>query len=88
MGGRPRVHQTRDEFELGYFRLNLDKPQLDKVTKKLDLPADSDFRKRLEAGEGILQPADGQEVMITYKGRYVRLTYQAGKPARIAPEDN
>ena len=85
MGGRPKAHATRDEFELGYYRLNLSVAQLDEVARKLELPRDSEFRKKLETGEGVLQPSDGQEVMITYKGRYVRITYQQGKAERITP---
>lgn len=87
MGGRPLVHTARDEFEFGYFRLNLTTQQLDEVARKLALPADSAFKRRLEAGEGYLQPSDGQQIMITYKGRYVRITYQQGQAVRITPQD-
>ena len=37
--------------------------------------------------DGMLEPADGQELVITYKGNYVRIKYQQGQPVRITPED-
>jgi len=88
MGGRPRIHKTGDQFELGYYRLNLSGEQLDDVASKLRLvlPRDSKFRDALQT-EGVLEPADGQELLITYKGNYVRIKYQQGRPVRITPED-
>jgi len=87
MGGRPQVHAPSDEFEFGYYRLNLSAAQLDEVARKLGLPPDSEFKRTLEAGGGYRQPSDGQQIMVTYKGRYVRITYQQGQAARITPQD-
>ena len=84
MGGRPRARTTNVEVGFDHFRLNLDPEQLDVVARKLAVPAD--VREQLAAGGGV-QPADGQEVMLTYKGRYVRITYQQGKAVTIKPED-
>jgi hypothetical protein len=87
MGGRPKVHSSgNDEYELGYYRLNLNVDQLDEVARKLAIPGGSEFRQTLSVG-GLLQPADGQEVMVTYKGRYVRITYQQGQAVKITPTD-
>jgi hypothetical protein len=87
MGGRPKVHSSGNgEYELGYYRLNLDPRQLDEVAKKLAIPGDSEFRQTLST-RGMLQPADGQEVMVTYKGRYVRITYLQGAATKITPPD-
>jgi hypothetical protein len=87
MGGRPRIHAPGDQFELGYYRLNLSDTQLDDVASKLRLvvPADSKFKDALKT-DGVLAPADGQELLITYKGNYVRIKYQEGRPVRITPE--
>jgi hypothetical protein len=87
MGGRPRVHAPGNQFELGYYRLNLSSTQLDDVSDKLRLvlPDDRQFKEALKV-DGVLAPADGQELVITYKGNYVRITYQQGKPVRITPE--
>jgi hypothetical protein len=88
MSGRPRVHAPGDsQFELGYYKLNLSKKQLDDISKKLQLEPKSDFRRTLESGQGVLEPSDAQELLITYKGRYVRIKYQQGRPVRITPED-
>jgi hypothetical protein len=88
MGGRPRIHAPGNQFELGYYRLNLSNTQLDDVASKLRLvlPRDSKFKEALQT-DGVLEPADGQELLITYKGNYVRIKYQQGKAVRITPED-
>jgi hypothetical protein len=88
MGGRPRIHAPGNQFELGYYRLNLSDKQLDDVSDKLRLilPEDRQFKDALKT-DGMLQPADGQELVITYKGNYVRIKYEQGKPVRITPED-
>jgi hypothetical protein len=88
MGGRPRIHAPGDQFELGYYRLNLSDTQLDDVSNKLRLvlPQDRQFKEGLKT-DGVLAPADGQELVITYKGNYVRIKYQQGRPVRITPED-
>jgi hypothetical protein len=84
MGGRPRVHVTRDQFELGYYKLNLDEDQFNLVADKLNLPKNSDVRRQLK--EGFLEPADGQEIVITFNGKYVRLKYQNGLVTSIKPD--
>jgi len=82
MGGIPKVHASSDEQELGVYNLNLTPDQLDEVARKLQIPADSEYRARLVAG-GPRQPSDGQRVMLTFKGRYVRITYQEGRATTI-----
>ena len=88
MGGRPRIHAPGSQFELGYYRLNLSPTQLDDVASKLRLvlPRDGAFKDALQA-DGVLEPADGQELLITYRGNYVRIKYQQGRAVRITPED-
>lgn len=85
MGGRPRVHATRDQFELGYYRLNLSEEQFNTVANRLNLgKRDDDIKRQLR--EGFLQPNDGQEITITFNGRYVRLKYQDGVVVSIKPD--
>jgi hypothetical protein len=88
MGGRPRIHAPGNQFELGYYRLNLSDTQLDDVATKLRLvlPQDRQFKEALKT-DGMLEPADGQELVITYKGNYVRIKYQQGRPVKILPEE-
>jgi hypothetical protein len=85
MGGRPRVHATRDQFELGYYRLNLSDAQFNDVADRLNL-GKQDANIKTQLREGVLQPNDGQEITITYKGRYVRLKYQNGEVVSIKPD--
>jgi hypothetical protein len=85
MGGRPRVHATRDQFELGYYRLNLTDAQFNDVADRLNL-GKQDANIKTQLREGVLQPTDGQEITITYKGRYVRLKYQNGEVVSIKPD--
>jgi hypothetical protein len=85
MGGRPRVHATRDQFELGYYRLNLTDAQFNDVADRLNL-GKQDANIKTQLREGFLQPTDGQEITITYKGRYVRLKYQNGEVVSIKPD--
>jgi hypothetical protein len=68
--------------------LNLSDKQLDDVSDKLRLvlPDDRKFKEALKT-DGVLEPADGQELLITYKGNYVRIKYQQGQPVRITPVD-
>jgi hypothetical protein len=84
MGGRPRARPTSEEVGFDHFKLNLTPEQLNTVARKLALP--DDVRGEL-AAEGGTQPADGQEVMLTFKGRYVRITYQQGRAVSIKPDD-
>jgi hypothetical protein len=85
MGGRPKAHKTdyNHEDDVSHYRLNLSDPQLDEVATKLALPnAD---RQRLATGQEP-PPYDGA-IMLTYRGRYVRITYKGGQIDTITPPD-
>jgi len=81
----PLSHEPREEFTFGFYRLNLTSEQLDAIAKKLDLPAQHKNRLKQEQ-QGYLPPSDGQQIMITYKGKYVRIWYKDGKVDKITPE--
>ena len=85
MGGRPKAHKTdyNNEDDLDRYRLNLSDTQLDEVATKLGL-ANMD-RQRLGAGQQA-PPSDGA-IMLTYRGRYVRITYKKGQIDKITPPD-
>jgi hypothetical protein len=85
MGGRPKVHKTdyNGETDLGNHRLNLSAAQLDEVATKLGLP--NTDRQKLAVGQEPVPP-DGA-VMLTYRGRYVRIEYQKGQVYKITPPD-
>jgi hypothetical protein len=51
----------------------------------LNIERGSEFEQTLRSGEGSEQPVDGQELMLTYKGRYVRIRYEGGEPEVIQP---
>jgi hypothetical protein len=87
MGGLPTIHTTPDQFDIGYHQLNLSDAQVDEVARKLQLtdnPDDNEFKQKLFAGAGMLQPTN-EQLMICYKGRYVRINYQQGMPVTITP---
>jgi hypothetical protein len=55
------------------------------VADRLNLgKQDANIKRQLR--EGVLQPTDGQEITITFNGRYVRLKYQDGAVASIKPD--
>jgi hypothetical protein len=86
MGGRPKVHAT-DEYELGVYSLNLSPAQLAEVAAKLAIPEGpegSDFMEGLASGQDLPQPPD-EQIIITFRGRYVRITYQEGVAVLITP---
>jgi hypothetical protein len=85
MGGRPKVHKTdyNNEGELDHFRLNLSDAQFDEVATKLGLP--STDRERLKTGQQPT-PSDGA-IMLTFRGRYVRIEYKKGQIHKITPPD-
>jgi len=85
MGGDPKAHETEynDEDDVGHYRLNLSDAQLDEVARKLSLP--NNHRQRLGAGDRT-PPSDGS-IMLTYRGRYVRITYKKGQVDKINPPD-
>jgi hypothetical protein len=86
MGGRPKVHAT-DEYELGVYNLNLSPAQLAEIATKLDIPEGpdgSEFMAGLASGGNLPQPPD-EQIIITFRGRYVRISYQEGVAVAIAP---
>lgn len=88
MGGLPTIHTPPDEFNVGFHQLNLTDQQVAEVARKLgltDTDKDREFKQKLASG-GALQPSNKQ-LMICYKGRYVRITYEKGIPVKITPED-
>jgi hypothetical protein len=58
---------------------------LHQVAEILNIERGSEFEQTLRSGEGSEQPTDGQELMLTYKGRYVRIRYEGGEPEVIQP---
>jgi hypothetical protein len=76
MSGRPRISGT---FEVDQITLSLDSDQLKKVAERLGIEV-----ARLKAGGP--KPADGQELVVTHKGKYVRIRYEGGV-VKITPED-
>jgi hypothetical protein len=86
MGGRPRIHGSGDDQEhLGHYKLNLNDEQLNQVADILNIERGSEFEQTLLSGQGAEEPADGQELLLTYKGRYVRIRYEGGEPEVIQP---
>ena len=86
MGGRPRIHGSGDDQEhLGHYKLNLSDEQLNQVADILCIERGSDFEQTLLRDQGTEKPADDQEFLITYKGRYVRVRYEGGEPEIIRP---
>ncbi len=86
MSGRPRVHGSGDNQEdLGFYKLNLSADQLNQVADLLSIERGSDFERQLRSGAGTEAPKDGQQLLLTYKGKYVRLLYADGQPAVIPP---
>ena len=86
MGGRPRIHGSGDDQEhLGHYKLNLSDEQLHQVAEILNIERGSEFDQTLRSGQGTEQPEDGQTLMLTYKGRYVRIRYEGGEPEVIQP---
>jgi len=86
MGGRPRIHGSGgDQQQLGHFKLNLSEAQLNQVADILNIERGSEFEQTLLSGQGAEEPADGQVLLLTYKGRYVRIRYQDGDPEVIPP---
>ena len=88
MGGLPRVHgvgSDQEEEGLGHYDLNLSNDQLNQVADILCIEPGSEFEQQLFAGGGTVEPEDGQELMITYKGRYVRIRYEGGEADVIRP---
>jgi len=88
MGGLPRVHgvgNDQQEQGLGNYDLNLSNDQLNQVADILCIEPGSQFEQQLFAGGGGVVPNDGQEIMITYRGRYVRIRYESGEADVIRP---
>ncbi len=88
MAGLPNVHGVGDdqgEEGLGVYKLNLSDQQLNQVADILCIEPGSDFEQQLMSGGGSVKPKDGQQLMITYRGRYVRIRYEAGQPDVIRP---
>jgi hypothetical protein len=84
MGNEPKAHTTESagkERDIDHYRLNLDPPQLERVAAKLQL----NDKQRLSTGT--VKPPDG-ELMLTFKGKYVRITYTNGQPSDIRPKDD
>ena len=77
MAGRPRVSGI---FEVDQITLNLDKEQLDRVASQLGIEV------ALLKGAGF-KPLDGQELVVTHKGKYVRIRYEGGTVKIITPDD-
>jgi hypothetical protein len=80
---KPKQHKTNfdDEDNFGSYRLNLTDSQVDKVAKKLGLPSAAKAKLKNGAKRA---PSDGQ-VMLTYKGKYVRIFYKDGQIEAITP---
>jgi hypothetical protein len=86
MGGRPRIHASGSEqVDVGHYKLNLSEQQLNQVASLLNVEPGSDFDRSLRDDQGTRQPSEGQELLITYKGRYVRIRYQQGQAQVIDP---
>jgi hypothetical protein len=86
MGHIPKARVTGDGgFEAERYNLNLSASQLDDVARRLNIQGDDPFRETL-TGPGV-QPPDNQDVILTYKGRYVRITYNKGQAISIMPKD-
>jgi hypothetical protein len=86
MSGRPRIHGSGDDQEdLGHFKLNLSDNQLNQIADILGVERGSPFEQTLLSGQGSVEPADGQQLLLTYKGRYVRIKYKSGEPEVIPP---
>ena len=86
MGGLPKIHGSGDDQEdLGFYKLNLSEDQLNQVADLLGIERGSEFEQQLMGGEGTEEPEDGQQLLLTYKGRYVRILYQSGQPVVIPP---
>jgi hypothetical protein len=88
MSGLPNVHGVgsgQGEEGLGVYKLNLSDQQLNQVADILCIEPGSDFEQQLMGGGGTVQPDDGQQLMITYRGRYVRIKYEAGQSEVIRP---
>jgi hypothetical protein len=76
MAGRPRISGT---FEVDQITLDLNNEQLTKVAARLNIEV-----SRLKAGGP--KPPDGQELIVTHKGKYVRIKWEGGV-VKITPED-
>jgi hypothetical protein len=76
MSGRPKISGT---FEVDQITLSLDNEQLGRVASRLGIEV-----ARLKSGGP--KPPDGQELVVTHKGKYVRIRYEAGG-VKITPEE-
>jgi hypothetical protein len=88
MGGLPKVHgvgNDQEEEGLDHYKLNLSTDQMNQIADILCIEPESDFELQLLSGGGTVVPDDGQQLMITYKGRYVRIRYEGGEPDVIRP---
>lgn len=77
MAGRPRISGT---FEVDQITLSLDNEQLAKVASTLSI----EVGKLKATG---FKPMDGQELVLTHKGKYVRIRYEGGTVKIISPDD-
>ena len=80
MGGLPLTNGQR----LGHFNLNLGANELDRVARWLQIQDEND-KHDLGPRPGRQQPQDGEEIMVTHRGRYVRITYRGGRAETITP---
>jgi len=76
MSGRPRISGT---FEVDQITLDLNNDQLSKVASRLGIEV-----ARLKSGGP--KALEGQELVVTHKGKYVRIRWEGGV-VKITPED-